>query len=177
MRRCVKLVNQNGEFPMDQRVSIRLHISEKKQAQDLPFTYREIFMYGLHALSHEETMLKFDIGSLEESLAEKEADVHSLRALLAAKKNRLRMIAPQELDESTLKSMLIDSAREYAVSIFKRHGEESLCRIESSAAKSSIRSEGRDLGYDGEKFLVEVKNYLEELCQTVVSDISDGKSK
>ena len=167
------MVNQNGEFPLDQRVSIRLHISEKRQAQELPFTYREIFKYGLHALSHEETMLKFDIGSLEERLAEKEADVHSLKALLAAKKNRLRMIAPQELDESTLRTMLIDSAREYAMSIFNRHGEESLHRIESKAAKSSIRSEGKELGYDGDKFLVEVKNYLEELCQTVVSDSSE----
>ena len=170
-------MNMNGEFPMDQRVSIRLHISEKKQAQDLPFTYREIFMYGLRALSHEETMLKFSIGELEESLAEKEAEVHSLRALVSAKKNRLRMIAPQELDESTLRSMLVDSAREYALSIFNRHGEHSLRRIESSVSKSSIRREGRDLGYDGEKFLVEVKNYLEELCQTLVSDSSEDDNE
>ena len=160
----VYVVNQNGEFPMDQRVSIRLHISEKKQAQDLPFTYREIFMYGLRALSNEETMLKFSIGAIEERLADKESDVHSLRALLAAKKNRLRMIAPHELDESTLKSMLLDSAREYAESIFNRHGDDSLRHLESHVAKSSIRSEGRDLGYDGEKFLIEVKNLLEELC-------------
>lgn len=171
------MVNQNGEFPMDQRVSIRLHISEKKQAQDLPFTYREIFMYGLRALSHEETMLKFAIGELEESLAEKEAEVHSLKALVSAKKNRLRMIAPQELDESTLRSMLVDSAREYAVSIFDRHGEHSLRSIESSVAKSSIRSEGRELGYDGDKFLVEVKNYLEELCQPLLSDSSSVKNE
>lgn len=170
-------MNMNGEFPMDQRVSIRLHISEKKQAQDLPFTYREIFMYGLRALSHEETMLKFSIGSLEETLAEKEAEVYSLKALVSAKKNRLRMIAPQELDESTLRSMLVDSAREYASSIFNRHGGHSLRSIESSVAKSSIRSEGRELGYDGEKFLVEVKNYLEDLCQTVVSDSSGDKNE
>ncbi len=170
-------MNMNGEFPMDQRVSIRLHISEKKQAQDLPFTYREIFMYGLRALSHEETMLKFSIGSLEETLAEKEAEVHSLKALVSAKKNRLRMIAPHELDESTLRSMLVDSAREYAVSIFNRHGEHSLRSIESGVAKSSIRSEGRELGYDGEKFLVEVKNYLEDLCQTLVSDSSGDENE
>lgn len=167
----------NGEFPMDQRVSIRLHISEKKQAQDLPFTYREIFVYGLRALSNEETMLKFSIGSLEESLAEKEADVHSLKALLSAKKNRLRMIAPHELDESTLRSMLVDSAREYAISIFNRHGIDSLRKIEGDMAKSSIRSEGRDLGYDGGKFFVEVKNYLEELCQTLVSDSSEEENE
>lgn len=170
-------MNMNGEFPMDQRVSIRLHISEKKQAQDLPFTYREIFMYGLRALSHEETMLKFEIGQLEESLAKDESQVNAAKALLAAKKNRLRMIAPQELDESTLRSMLLDSAREYALSIFNRHGEHSLRSIESSVAKSSIRSEGRELGYDGEKFLVEVKNYLEDLCQTLVSDSSGDKNE
>lgn len=166
-------MNMNGEFPMDQRVSIRLHISEKKQAQDLPFTFREIFLYGLRALSNEETMLKYSIGTLEENLAEKEAEVHGLRALVAAKKNRLRMIAPHELDESTLRSMLVDSAKEYALSIFDRHGAHSLRSIESSIAKSSIRSEGRELGYDGEKFLVEVKNYLEALCDALVDDVPD----
>lgn len=165
-------MNMNGEFPMDQRVSIRLHVSEKNQAKDLPFTYREIFIYGMRALSHEETMLKFRIGERERSLAEKKSEVHRLEALLSADKNRLRMIAPDEVDESTLSSMLVDSAKEYAESIFNRHGEQSLRHIENSVAKSSIRSEGRELGYDGEKFLIEVKNYLEELCQTDVSDIS-----
>lgn len=165
-------MNMNGEFPMDQRVSIRLHISEKKQAQDLPFTYREIFMYGLRALSHEETRLKFEIGQLEESVANDESKVNADKALLASKKNRLRMIAPHELDEATIASMLVESAKEYAVSIFNRHGENSLRKIENDVAKSSIRAEGRDLGYDGAKFLVEVKNYLEELCQTLVSDSS-----
>ena len=169
------MVNQNGEFPMDQRVSIRLHISEKKQAQDLPFTFREIFIYGMRALSHEETMLKFRIGERERSLAEMKSEVHRLEALLSADKNRLRMIAPAELDESTLSSMIVDSAREYAESIFHRHGEYSLRSIENNVAKSSIRSEGRELGYDGESFLIEVKNYLEELCQTDVSDISDDE--
>lgn len=169
------MVNQNGEFPMDQRVSIRLHISEKKQAQDLPFTYREIFMYGLNLLSDELVRLKFEIGELEESIHNDESLLNADKALLAAKKNRLRMIAPQELDESTLKSMLEESARDYAQSIFDRRGENALKSIENELAKSSIKNEGRELGYDGNKFLVEVKNFLEELCQTQLSDISDNR--
>lgn len=168
------MVNQNGEFPLEEVISIRLHASERKRAKDLPQTYREIFLYGLNALSNEQVRLKFEIGRLEKIVAEEESKVNANKSLLAAKKNRLRMIAPKELDEDTLASMLVDSARECAMAIFNRHGKGSIIKIENSLAKQSIKSEGRDLGYDEESFFVEVKNQLEELCHTVVYDSSDS---
>lgn len=167
-------MNMNGEFPLEEVITIRLHASEKKRAKDLAQTYREIFTYGLNALSDEKVRLKFEIGRLEESVAKEESKVNADKSLLAAKKNRLRMIAPKELDENTLASMLVDSARELALSIFNRYGDDSILKIESSLAKQSIRSEGRELGYDEDSFFVEVKNQLEDLCNTVVYDSSDS---
>ena len=167
-------MNMNGEFPLEEVISIRLHASEKKRSKDLPMTYREIFLYGLNALSDEKARLKFEISNLEESVFRDESELNANKSLLAAKKNRLRMIAPKELDEDTLASMLLDSAREYALSIFNSHGDDSILRIESSLAKKSIMAEGRDLGYDGDAFFVEVKNQLEEMCNTGVYDISDS---
>lgn len=168
-------MNMNGEFPLSERISIRLHASEKKKAKDLSQTYREIFLYGLKALAKEEIRLKYEIGELEVVLAKQESDANGTKALLAAKKNRLRMIAPSELDEDTLQGMLVESAGECAESIFRTHGVDSIIKIESSLAKSSIRSEGRDLGYDEDCFFVEVKNQLEDMCHTVVSDSSFDK--
>ena len=155
-----------NEFPLEDVITIRVHASEKKRAKDLPQTHREIYLYGLNALSNEKVRLKFEIDNLNAAVARKEADVNSDRALLAAKKNRLRMIAPQELDEDTLQSMLVESARECAMAVFKSHGVDSILRLESSLAKASIRSEGRDLGYNEDDFLIEVKNQLEKMCNT-----------
>lgn len=164
----------NGEFPLEEVISIRLHASERKRAKDLSQTYREIFLYGLNALSNEQVRLKFEIGKLEEKVATGEAKVNADKSLLAAKKNRLRLIAPAELDEDTLASMLVESAREYAQTIFNRHGNDSIIKIEGHLAKQSIKSEGRDLGYNEDSFFIEVKNQLEELCNTVVYDSSDS---
>ena len=166
-------MNMNGEFPLDEVISIRLHTSEKQKAKHLSQTYREIFLYGLHALAHEDVRLKYEIGNLEEQVAQKESSVNADKALLAAKKNRLRMIAPQELSQDTLQSMLCDSAKDYAESIFNIRGNDAIIHVENDLAKKSIRSEGRDLGYDGDKFLVEVKNYLESMCNTRVYDSSN----
>ena len=167
-------MNMNGEFPLEEVISIRLHASERKRAKDLSQTYREIFLYGLNALSNEQVRLKFEIGKLEEKVANGEAKVNADKSLLAAKKNRLRLIAPAELDEDTLASMLVESAREYAQTIFNRHGADSIIKIEGHLAKQSIKSEGRDLGYNEDSFFIEVKNQLEELCNTVVYDSSDS---
>ena len=164
----------DGEFPREETISIRLHGSEKKRAKDLPQTYREIFLYGLNALSDEIIRLKFEIGDLEKSVTEDESKVNHAKALLAAKKNRLRMIAPKELDESTLKSMLVDSAKEVAGAIFSRHGVDSIIKIESHLAKQSIKSEAKDLGYCEDEYLIEVKNQLQDMCNTVVCDSSDS---
>ena len=166
-------MNMNGEFPLEEVISIRLHASEKKRAKDLPNTYREIFLYGLNALSNETVRLKYEIGNLEEKVAKGESVVNADKSLLAAKKNRLRMIAPAELDDDTLASMLVESARGYAEAIFNRYGVDSILRLEGSLAKQSIRSEGRELGYDSDSFFVEVKNQLEDLCNTEEYDSSD----
>ena len=166
-------MNQKGEFPLDEVISIRLHASEKKRSKDLPMTYREIFIYGLNSLSDEKTRLKFEIDNLKESIFQDESELNADKSLLAAKKRRLRMIAPAELDDSTLASMLVDSAKEYAFSIFNRYGENAILKIENHLAKQSIRSEGRDLGYNEDDFFIEVKNQLEDLCNTDVYDISE----
>ena len=47
------MVNQKGEFPKEDTVTIRLHASEKKTAREIPFSYYEIFKTGLDHLSKE----------------------------------------------------------------------------------------------------------------------------
>ena len=69
--------------------------------------------------------------------------------------------------------MLVESARDFAEQIYKAHGDDSIVAIENSTAKSSVMSEGRELGYNQLEFLIEVKNQLQIKCQSDVSDSSD----
>jgi len=169
------MVNQKGEFPMKARVCTRVHESTKRLLKDLPFTESEVIRIGAQYLAEESNLLEWQIGELKLEISEMNAELHAKEALLQAKQNRLRMIAPKKLDEETLRSMLVESACDFAEQIFSAHKENSLVAIENSTAKSSIMSQGRELGYNQLDFLVEVKNQLEIKCQSSVSDISDDE--
>lgn len=170
------MVNQKGEFPMKARVSTRVHESTKRLLKQLPYTEAEVIKIGALYLADESNLLEWQIGEERLEIERMKAELHSKEALLRAKQNRLRMIAPKKLDEHTLKLMLEDAARDTAETIFNRYGKDSLENLENPLAKSSIRSEGKDLGYDPEDFLVEVKNQLQIKCQIVMSDISESNS-
>ena len=167
------MVNQKGEFPMKARVSTRVHESTKRLLKSLPFTEAEVIRIGAQYLAEESNMLEWEIGELKEEISKMKSKVHAKESLLQAKQNRLRMVAPKKLDEETLNLMLVESARDYAEQIYKAHGDKSIVNIENPTAKSSIMSEGRDLGYNQLDFLIEVKNQLQMKCQTQLSDSSD----
>ena len=168
------MVNQKGEFPMKARVSTRVHESTKRLLKSLPYTEAEVIRIGAQYLAEESNLLEWEIGELKEEISKMKSKVHAKESLLQAKQNRLRMVAPKKLDEETLRSMLVESAKDYAEQIYKAHGGDSIVAIENPTAKSSIMSEGRELGYNQLDFLVEVKNQLQIKCQSDVSDISDG---
>lgn len=158
---------------MRARVCTRVHESTKKLLKTLPYTEAEVIKIGAEYLADESNLLEWQIGELKVEINNVKSNLHEMEALLQAKKNRLRMIAPKKLDEETLYNMLIESAKEVAESIFEGRGLDSLSKIENSVAKASIMKEGKDLGYDPHDFLVEVKNQLEIKCQTQLSDISE----
>ncbi|MBQ2651926.1 MAG: hypothetical protein IJF83_00065 [Methanobrevibacter sp.] len=167
------MVNQKGEFPMKARVSTRVHESTKRLLKSLPYTEAEVIRIGAQYLAEESNRLEWEIGELKAEISRIKSKVHSKEALLQAKQNRLRMVAPKKLDEETLRSMLVESARDFAEQIYKAHGDDSIVDIEKPTAKSSVMREGRDLGYNQLDFLIEVKNQLQIKCQSDVSDISD----
>ena len=167
------MVNQKGEFPMKARVSTRVHESTKRLLKSLPYTEAEVIRIGAKYLADEPNRLEWEIGELKEEISRMKSKVHANEALLQAKQNRLRVIAPKKLDEETLRSMLVESARDFAEQIYKAHGDDSIVAIENSTAKSSVMSEGRELGYNQLEFLIEVKNQLQIKCQSDVSDSSD----
>lgn len=158
---------------MKARVSTRVHESTKRLLKSLPYTEAEVIRIGAQYLAEESNRLEWEIGELKAEISRIKSKVHSKEALLQAKQNRLRMVAPKKLDEETLRSMLVESARDFAEQIYKAHGDDSIVDIEKPTAKSSVMREGRDLGYNQLDFLIEVKNQLQIKCQSDVSDISD----
>lgn len=158
---------------MTARVSTRVHESTKRLLKSLPYTEAEVIKIGAEYLATESNLLSWQIGELKLEVAEMKAQLHAKEAYLQAKQNRLKMIAPSKLDENTLKSMLVEAAKDMADEIYDSRGENSLLAVENLTAKSSIMSRGKELGYDGVEFLVEVKNQLQIKCQTELSDISD----
>ena len=159
------MVNQKGEFPMKARISTRVHESTKRLLKQLPYTEAEVIKIGAMYLSDESNLLEWEIEKLKSKLHEKES-------FRKAKQNRLRMISPKKLDKDTLYGMLTEAAEDVANRIYDNYGMNSLNKLENPLAKSSIRSEGKDLGYNPDDFLVEVKNQLHIKCQSEVSDIS-----
>jgi len=168
------MVNQKGEFPMKARVSTRVHESTKRLLKQLPYTEAEVIKIGAEYLADESNLLKWEIGELDVDIEKLKSQLHAKEALRKAKQNRLRMIAPKQLDAETLQTMLEDAANDVADRIYSNYGEKSIGKLNTPLAKSSIRSEGNDLGYNPEGFLIEVKNKLEIKCQSELSDISEN---
>lgn len=160
------MVNQKGEFPKTEKVSARIHASTKRKLNKLPYSTAEVIEYGAEQLFVEENKLEWEIGELKIEISKIKSKLHEKEALLQAKQNRLRDIAPSKLDEKTLNNLLISSAKEYAQEIFDAHGEDSLVKLENITAKKAVISTANEWGYDDHKFLVEVKNQLEILCRT-----------
>ncbi len=155
-----------GEFPKEDTITIRVHASEKRKAQNIPFTYYEIFTVGLNHLSKEIHQLEERKSVLQEKISNNKAVLSADLAELTAINNRIRIIAPSKLDKDTLNQMINDAARDYAQEIFNAHGEESLDRLERDVARHSVLETGREWGYDGSTFLELVRGYLKELCNT-----------
>ena len=166
------MVNQKGEFPMKARVSTRVHESTKRLLKQLPYTEAEVIKIGAMYLSDESNLLEWEIGELGVEIEKLKSQLHEKESFRKAKQNRLRMISPKKLDNDTLYGMLTEAAEDVANRIYDNYGMNSLNKLENPLAKSSIRSEGKDLGYNPDDFLVEVKNQLHIKCQSEVSDIS-----
>ena len=158
---------------MKARVSTRVHESTKRLLKSLPYTEAEVIKIGAEYLADESNLLAWQIGELKLEINDMKSELHAKEAYLQAKLNRLRVISPTKLDAETLQSMLVESARDMADEIYRSRGDDAIMAIENPTAKSSIISEGRDLGYNGLDFLIEVKNQLQMKCQTQLSDSSD----
>ena len=166
------MVNQKGEFPMKARVCTRVHESTKRLLKKLPYTESEVIKIGAEYLADESNLLQWQIGELDVEIENLKSMLHQKEALRKAKQNRLRMVSPKKLDKKVLYTMLSDAARDVVNRIYSNYGNDSLVKLGNPLARSSIRSEGKDLGYDPDDFLVEVKNQLQIKCQSEVSDIS-----
>ena len=156
-----------GEFTKDVKVSARITSKTKRQIDQLKkYNLSEIITIGAEYLSTEQNKLSFEKGELELEIANLKAELHRKEAHLSAINNRLRIIAPRELDEETLKKMLIESALDTAQRIFKLHGEESLDKMRTGRSRNSLKSTAEDLGFDEDAFLDEVEKQLVILCKT-----------
>lgn len=166
------MVNQKGEFPLDAKVSARVKGSTKrllKKLKQAGHTEGDVIDYAATQLAEEPILLEWEIGELDIKINFHDSESAKFKALKQAKMNRLRCIAPKRLDDETLQSMLVNSAREYAQEIFDSHGESSLEMLEKR--KNSVKVFGDELGYDELEFLNEVRDQLKIICQTNVSDI------
>jgi len=165
-------MNQINEFPMECKVSTRVSCKTKRLIKTLKqkgHNERDIIEYGAVKLANEPTLLEWEIGELDVKINRLEAEIYALKSKKQAKINRMKIVAPNLLDEDVLNNLLIESAREYAVSIVDDDFD--MGRLDSKLAKSSIMSQGKEWGYDPLEFLEEVRNQVNILCQTERSDI------
>ena len=154
--------------PKSEVITMRVQPSLKRKAQKLPYTYDEILQVGCDHLMNESDSLVYKKGEIELELHELMKEVHEKEAHLTAINNRIRVIDPHKLDKDTLNNMIEESARDYAQSIFDRHGAASLKRLDIDQARHSVYSTAQDYGYDGNKFFNLVEGYLEKFCNTSV---------
>lgn len=167
------MVNKKGEFPRDAKVSARVKSSTKrllKKLKDKGHHESDVIEYAAMKLADEPLLLDWEIGELDQEIADYESGLFELKSRRQAKLNRLKCIAPKMIDETTLSNMLVDSAKEYALSLVKGKDDFDLSRLDNPVAKRSIMSTGKEWGYDELKFLDEVRNQVRLLCQTNVSD-------
>ena len=163
-----------GEFPRDARVSARVTSSTKrllKNLKDKGHHESDVIEYAAKQLAKEPTLLEWEIGEYDLQINECESVLSDLKAKRQAKLNRLKMIAPKLIDKETMQNMMKDYAHDYAVSLVNSPAGFSRDRLDHHTARSSVRSAGEEVGYDGEEFLQEVIRQVDLLCGTSVSDI------
>ena len=159
--------------PKTERVTARISSKTKRQLQKLHYSTAEVIEIGAEYLSNEMNKLEFQKGELELEIANLKKTVAEKEHLLTGVNNRLRIVAPNKIDEKTLRKMLVSSASSYAKELIDTYDtpEKTLERLESvPIAKGTVRSTGEDWGFNPDDFLTEVKNYLEKECQTSMSD-------
>lgn len=169
----VRLFDMAVKPPKTERVTARISSKTKRQLQKLHYSTAEVIAIGAEYLSNEANKLEFEKGELELEIANLKKAVAEKEQHLTAINNRLRIVAPNKIDDETLHKMLVSSASSYAKELIDTYDtpEKTLERLESvPIAKSSVRSTGENWGFNPDAFLTEVKNQLENECQTVVSD-------
>ena len=134
-------------------------------------TESDVIEYGAMKLADEPLLLDWEIGELDEQIHYYESILFNLKSKKQAKLNRLKIVNPKMIDEDTLSNMLVDSAKDYALSLVKGQDNFDMSRLENPVAKSSIMSTGKEWGYDELLFLEEVRKQVKLLCQTDMSDI------
>ena len=163
--------------PKTERVTARISSKTKRQLQKLHYSTAEVIAIGAEYLSNEANKLEFEKGELELEIADLKKAVAEKEQHLTAINNRLRIVAPNKIDDETLHKMLVSSAGSYAKELIATYNtpEKTLERLETvPIAKSSVRSTGETWGFNPDDFLTEVKNSLENECQTDVSDKNSG---
>lgn len=155
---------------MDAKVSARVKGSTKRLLKKLKskgHTESDVIEYAALKLAEEPLLLDWEIGELDRLITNYESKLFELKSLRQAKLNRLKIIAPKMLDDDVLNGLLIESAREYAVSIKEKmvnaYGKVDLGKLDNPHSISSIRNDGSEWGYDPDIFLEEVKNQLKIL--------------
>lgn len=158
------MVNQKGEFPRTERVSVRVTAKTKRLLETLKkkgHSEADVIDYAASQLAQEPILLEWEIGELKLKMIDNEKEGLELKALHQAKLNRLNQIAPKLIDEDTRNSMMVDSARDYVEDMIRRakkmQFELSIEDFNNHETMKSIRSAGHEWGYDKEKFLDEVK--------------------
>ena len=158
------MVNQKGQFPLDARVSTRVSGRTKrllKKLKEKGHSENDVITYGALKLSDEPLLLDWEIGELDAEIKNLKSILFELENRKQAKLNRLKIINPKLIDDDTLNSMLVDSARDYAQEIFDSHGEGSCEMLEKR--KNSVRVAGEEFGYDPSEFLDEVRVQLKNI--------------
>lgn len=164
-------MNMKGPFPRDARISARIRPETKRLIKKLDHSEADIVEYAAKQLASEPILIEWEIGELDLKINELESELYDLKARRQAKLNRLKCIAPNMIDKDTLDNLLVDSAKNYAQSIFGSRDDFSMDLLDNSLAKQSIMSMGKEWGYDELAFLEEVRKQLEILCHTKLSDI------
>lgn len=155
-----------GEFPKEERISARVSGKTKRQLSKLPYSYGEVLEIGANYLSSEINMLEYQKGELELEISNLEKQTKEKENHLHAINNRIRLINPRRLDKETLDTMISEAALDYAREIYDAHGDNSLNRLQSRKAISSVYKTAKDWKFDEFEFMKEVKNHLKKLCHT-----------
>ena len=170
-----KMVNQKGEFPRTERVSVRVTARTKRLLETLKkkgHSEADVIDYAASQLAKEPVLLEWEIGELELKMIDNEKEGLELKALHQAKLNRLKQIAPKLIDEDTLNSMMVESAKDYVKEMVRRAEKmDFVLSIEDFNNHDTIRvirSTGEEWGYNPDSFLDEVKKQ----AGIILSDIS-----